>query len=568
MYVDMEFKPGDPQTIYAATRVGMIYKSTDGGITWAKVLDDYADGGRRIELAVSSNQSSWIYAVESNSSSKLFAVYKSTDQGSSWTKISTMSSSSKIRNMAVAPSNSQVIYAADPSHLWVTTDGGTSWSDITGTLPVSSSSITYVSVKNDDPNTAWVSMGQYNSDGVFETTDGGTTWTNISTGLPQVPVMCVVQNTQETTVTELYAGTDLGVYVKYGNSGWTSFNNGLPNVVVNELEIYYDNSQALSKIRAATSGRGLWESDLYSPPNSPPEPEFTVDIRIPQTNQTVAFSDLSTNIPTSWQWSFPPSTVSYQNGTTSASQNPEVKFTATGLYEVKLVASNAYGGDSISKSAYIRVDDYCAASGSGDIYIDDVEFGTISNSGTGNDGYTDYNNLSTEIKIGSSYSISIHFGKAYTNDTVAGWIDWNQDGDFDDAGEEVFWIDVHYYTVSSTVTVPDDALLGYTRMRIRNKHFGAHYSPCGTTSRGEVEYYAVEVLPEENVWTGTTAQWNAESNWSKGVIPTMSYNVIIPASPSGGNFPVIPPGYTAKCNKLTLQNGATITVNGHLQVNQ
>ena len=39
---------------------------------------------------------------------------------------------------------------------------------------------------------------------------------------------------------------------------------GLPNVIVNELEIHYGSG----KIRAATFGRGVWESDLQTPPNS------------------------------------------------------------------------------------------------------------------------------------------------------------------------------------------------------------------------------------------------------------------------------------------------------------
>ena len=42
---------------------------------------------------------------------------------------------------------------------------------------------------------------------------------------------------------------------------WISFNGGLPKVIVNELEIFYPDG----KIRAGTYGRGLWESELYTP---------------------------------------------------------------------------------------------------------------------------------------------------------------------------------------------------------------------------------------------------------------------------------------------------------------
>jgi len=55
----------------------------------------------------------------------------------------------------------------------------------------------------------------------------------------------------------------LGVYVKDGNNNWQMFSTGLPNVMVTELDIYYDETTpSQSKIIAASYGRGLWESDL------------------------------------------------------------------------------------------------------------------------------------------------------------------------------------------------------------------------------------------------------------------------------------------------------------------
>ncbi len=552
----------DINTQYATTPNGNLRRTTDH---WSNSTN----------ISVGTETGYWVtpYTIDPSNNQTLYLglenVWKTTDQGNNWTKISTMSTASKLRAVVVAPSNSQVIYTSDPDQVWVTTNGGTSWAEITGTLPVSSSSITYISVKNDDPNTAWVSMGEYNSYSVFQTTDGGSSWTNISAGLPQIPVMCVIQNTQNSSQTELYAGTDVGVYVKVGTANWQAFNSGLPNVVVNELEIYYNSaSPSQSRLRAATSGRGLWESELYSPPNAPPVADFSADIRIPQTSQTVTFSDLSTNAPTSWHWSFTPSTITWQNGTSATSQNPEVQFTSTGNYSAKLVVSNSYGSDSIIKSSFIRVDDYCAASGNGNRYIDDIETGSISNSGTGDDYYSDYNYLSTQMKVGTAYNVSIHSVNAYYHDTISCWVDWNQDGDFTDNNELSFVIAVEYYTEQRSITPPAEAALGFTRMRIRYKEGSSAVQSCGTSTYGEVEDYAIEVMPEENVWTGTTSQWNSESNWSKSVIPTSSYNVTIPSSPSGGNYPTIPAGYTANCNKLTLQGNATITVNGTLNVEQ
>lgn len=218
----------------------------------------------------SAGDGAWVtpYVIDPTDHLKLYAGYadlwKSTNQGNSWTKISTMNSSNKLRAIAVAPSNTNYIYTSDPSHLWKTTNGGTGWTEITGTLPVSNSSITSIAVKSTDPNTVWVTFSQFNANRVYQTIDGGSTWTNISTGLPSIPVYSIVQNTQNTSEVQLYVGTELGVYFKKGTNNWTIFNTGLPNVLVHELDFYYNTSSPdLSKIRAATFGRGLWESNVY-----------------------------------------------------------------------------------------------------------------------------------------------------------------------------------------------------------------------------------------------------------------------------------------------------------------
>jgi len=305
----------------------------------------------------------WVtpYVMDQTNNQMLIAgyadVWLSLNGGANWTQISnnlTGSSSTYLRSVAIAPSNSNTIYAATLTNIWKTTNSGGSWTNITSGLPVSNSNITYISVKNTDPNTVWVSFGGYNSNGVWVTTDGGSTWSNISSGLPSLPVMCVIQNIQSAQ-DELYAGTDVGVYVKVGSANWAPFSTGLPNVVVTELDIYYDANPPDSKIRAATFGRGLWESDLYS--INSPEADFVADNLTPTILDTVTFTDLSTNNPTSWAWTFTPSTITYLNGTTSSSQNPQVRFDVPGSYTVSLTVSNAAGSDTETKNNYINATD-------------------------------------------------------------------------------------------------------------------------------------------------------------------------------------------------------------------
>ncbi len=478
--------------------------------------------------------------------------------------------------MAVADANSNYIYVGKSDEVFKTTDGGTNWTDVTGTLPITSSLVSCLTISNVSPDTAWAAMGEYDAYSVFQTVDGGTTWTDISSGLPNIPVMCVIQNRQNTMENELYAATDVGVYQKTGTSDWILYSSGLPNVVVTELEIYYDGSNpASSRLIAATWGRGVWESALPSPPPAPPVADFSADEINPVINDMVSFTDLSTESPTSWLWTVTPSTVTYVGGTTQTSQNPQMQFTATGLYTISLYAENAIGNDTETKSDYINVSTivYCSADGGTSNttsyeYISGVEIGTINNTGTGADEYSDYTAISTSVTIGEAQSITITIARWYSGDDIGVWIDWNQDGDFDDADENVVCETNAQGTFS--FTPPGHALIGETRMRVRLKYSNTNcgYS-CGHTSYGEVEDYTVDVQAAPITWTGSTSSdWATSTNWSGVSVPSATDNVIIPETPIGGVFPIIGVVTTdATCNNLTLENGATLEVRGRLAVN-
>ncbi len=282
-------------------------------------------------------------------------VYKSTDQGDTWTKLSNWGGKT-LKSLAVAPSNTKYIYAATYSIIYKSEDGGSTWTNITSNLPVDYASIKYITVKNDDPNTVWVAMGGFNDLGVFKTDNGGESWENISTGLPEVPVNCIVQNTAKKDTVELYAGTDVGVFVQQDLSRWIPFNKNLPNVVVNDLDIHYDGTGS-GKLFAATFGRGLWTSPLFTGYIEPiKQALFEADNLHPYVDDTVRFTDMSTNHPTSWKWKFSPATITYLSNTDSTSQNPVVKFNASGSYTVTLTAT----GDStytLTQNDYVQVKD-------------------------------------------------------------------------------------------------------------------------------------------------------------------------------------------------------------------
>ena len=188
-------------------------------------------------------------------------VWRTLNAGTSFAQVGNLvGGAGNVVAMAYAPSNPNYIYVARSNRMFLTIDG-TNFNDVTGTLPVAAASISAITVSGSDPNKAWVTFSGYSAaNKVWQTVDAGVTWSAYTTGLPNLPVNTIVY--QNGSNDGLYVGTDVGVYFRDNSlASWQPFMTNLPNVDVHELEICYLNG----KLRAATSGRGLWETDLAVP---------------------------------------------------------------------------------------------------------------------------------------------------------------------------------------------------------------------------------------------------------------------------------------------------------------
>ena len=301
-----------------------------------------------------------------------------------------------------------------------------------------------------------------------------------------------------------------------------------------------------------------------------PTSDFYADNTSPGINQEMNFTDASANVPTSWLWAFSPTTVQYLNGTSSTSHSPEVEFTATGTYDVSLYTSNATGNDTETKTAYITVSDapsnYCEANSDNAYgYISRVQLGRVDNTSGYPSAAPIYQDWTTEtagVVVSQSHIIHVTNGSDDVILDIAIWIDWNRDGDFEDADENIVYEDDNYGQGTFTMDVPADAELGSTRMRIRTKYYDYLAYSCGSSDYGEVEDYTIEVHPCI-IWAGSSgANWDDPVNWEGGVVPTYDDGVTIPT----GVSVEIPTGTNATCFSLLLEGTATLTINGNLQV--
>ena len=147
---------------------------------------------------------------------------------------------------------------------------------------------------------------------------------------------------------------------------------------------------------------------------------------------------------------------------------------------------------------------YCSSQGNNvnDEYISRVQLGSIDNSSGAGNGYSDFTNLNTNLSknVSSNISITPTWTGTQYNEGYSVWIDYNQDGDFNDAGEQVFTqAATQNSPVSGSFTVPSSALDGATRMRVSMKYNGVP-SSCESFSYGEVEDYTV-VISGSNIDT-------------------------------------------------------------------
>lgn len=139
-----------------------------------------------------------------------------------------------------------------------------SFEEASGSLPSTAVAISGIAVDPDDPLHVFMAYSGYEGGvKVFESYDGGDpgSWINMDPGpaheLPNLPVNDIVFHSGSDG--GIYIAMDVGVYYwSYNTDGWEPFFTELPNVQVNDIDINY----CAGKIRAATAGRGVWESDL------------------------------------------------------------------------------------------------------------------------------------------------------------------------------------------------------------------------------------------------------------------------------------------------------------------
>ncbi|PCI94667.1 MAG: hypothetical protein COB15_13495 [Flavobacteriales bacterium] len=142
------------------------------------------------------------------------------------------------------------------------------------------------------------------------------------------------------------------------------------------------------------------------PNTSPPIVDFIANNTTINIGQTISFTDLSQNVPTSWTWD-----ITGSSTPSSTLQNPTATYSALGVYPVKLVAANSFGTDSLTKTGYINViNSVNMCSG---LDSTNATNGVLYDSGGSSGYYSNNENCSFLINPGCATSVTLTFNSFY-----------------------------------------------------------------------------------------------------------------------------------------------------------
>jgi photosystem II stability/assembly factor-like uncharacterized protein len=203
--------PSNPQVVYASSMNNGLWRSADGGTSWA-YIGEGLHGGYVRDVAIDPRNPQTLYVGAYG------GVDKSTDGGVSWQKVSQgMSENTYVFYLTMDPSNPRTLYAQSSTGvLFKTADGGASWTQIhsgkasfykTLTIDLGNPRVLYFAAQKSDTS----------DQGIFKSVDGGASWTQIQAGIAASSLAIDPTNSQT-----LYAGASGGVYRSVdGGASWT-----------------------------------------------------------------------------------------------------------------------------------------------------------------------------------------------------------------------------------------------------------------------------------------------------------------------------------------------------------
>ncbi len=306
-------------------------------------------------------------------------------------------------------------------------------------------------------------------------------------------------NPDGSTVTKTFSSLAIDDYTftitdAYGDGICCSYGNGSYSLSSDDGVIFSGGSFGSSEATAFCI-----EAGTGGDTQAPTAPASLATSNVAQTTLTLSWNASTDNVGVTGYDVFQGNT---NLGTVTGTSANITGLSPSTAYSFKVRAHDAAGNNSgysntVNVTTLSNSLTYCASQGNNtnDEYIDRVQLGSINNLSGNNGGYANFTSISTSLPKGSSNTITITpkwTGTVY-REAYRVWIDYNQDGDFNDSGEQVYSRSrTTSSNISGSFTIPNSALSGATRMRVSMK-YNANPSSCETFTYGEVEDYTIVI---------------------------------------------------------------------------
>tara|TARA_B100001245_G_C22893007_1_gene430407 strand:+ start:1127 stop:4288 length:3162 start_codon:yes stop_codon:yes gene_type:complete len=476
----------------------------EGGRKWTLVTPQGSNfGDWEAPLKLDPNNDMTVYDFREE-------VWKSTNFGEDFVKLA-KPFSNRILEAAIAHNNSKIMVVSGYDAIAKSTDGGVSFTDIKGSLP--NGRITDIAFDPNNDDVFIVTYGNYQADNakVFLTRDGGASWTNITYNLGSMPILSVAVD--PTDQSNIYLGGEIGVYtMPMGQSSWSLFNTGMPNMAVKDLDILHGSNT----LRAATWGRGLWEQKLIGREDYPeilttslsdtPSEIEPAENSIENITSKLRYKGQLSSVfvkwsadSTSFHQTIPMSLLSDSTWRSNAPLPPLPAGTRV-FFKVVAVGSAQDTSETDKFNYEVKIKKSCDASGSPQftsVFIENVSIGNINRS-SHNTSYTRYNSPELLLVEDSTFTLTITSNQGFLSNNYAAWIDYNGDAILD-ASEQIMDKPNAGISASQSFTVPKTGNLNaLVTLRVRLS-IALAPSACGEQP-GEVEDYLVRIIDKNSLW--------------------------------------------------------------------
>lgn len=352
-----------------------------------------------------------------------------------------------------------------------------------------------------DSNKVYATFSNYGIPSIFYTENGGDTWVDVSGNLEENPdgtgngpsVRWMTVHRPVTGAPIYFVGTSIGLFSTTRLDGAnTVWNQEGGDVIGNVVTMMVRTRASDGLVAIATHGNGVYSANLVNV--SCEEAQHLNANNLTRNSATLNWDAVYTAQNYDVRYRLKGDTLwTTENGLSTTSLDIS-ELTSGCQYEFQVRANCLYGSSDFGAAKMFQT--YCTPYVHSGFFFSKVKFAGIKNVSYptyGGDTFQEFTDQVATVTQGGRYKLKLksQFRKRYQV-----WIDYNHDGDFNDAGEKVYQSRGFFFgekKAKTWVKVPANAQVGKTRMRVVMRTFFRSRNACEDMFFGKIEDYTIDI---------------------------------------------------------------------------